>query len=180
MHLKRIVEPTLQPIDRDAVKTYLKIDSTDLDDQIDSFIISATQLAQEYTGRSFLSQSWQHTLDACEFNFPLYLPYPLIQSVTSITITDEDNNSSVWSDTNYILKGGQLLLASDYKWPNPYPRVHSGVDIEYIAGWENVADVPEAIKTALALQVAAFMECAGSELHKNVMILLRSFKVYKF
>jgi len=77
------------------------------------------------------------------------LPYPPLQSVTSVTTYDRDNASSVFSSSLYSvdLQSGRLYLNEGEVWPTNL-RDHAAVEIVYVAGY-GAASVPAPIKGAI-------------------------------
>ena len=64
MGLIRTVDPAVEPISLTTAKLHLNIESTDWDTLITGLITAARVACEEYTRRSFITQTWQLTLDA--------------------------------------------------------------------------------------------------------------------
>ena len=61
--LKLVTPPATEPVTLAELKAWAKID-TDADDAlITSLLAAARQAAEDYTRRSFITQSWRLTLD---------------------------------------------------------------------------------------------------------------------
>lgn len=182
--LRRTVNPATKVISVADLKTYLKIDGTDEDTILGYLIDAATDLAEIYCRRAFISQTFKMTMDNFGggsyddsflegvHNLPrgginsqsvIELMRPPIISITSITTYDEANNSSVFSSSNYTLdgNGGRIYLNESVTWPTGL-RDRAAIEIVYVAGYgATTADVPSSIKTAVMVQAAAMYECRG-------------------
>jgi len=79
----------------------------------------------------------------------LDIPYPPLQSITTITTYDSDNNSSVYASTNYVadLQGARIYLNDGSTWPSDL-RSNNAVEIVYIAGYGS-GNVPAPIEEAV-------------------------------
>jgi hypothetical protein len=63
--LERIVDPTFEPIDLEAMKKHLRAfaDATDEDDEVQEQFYAAREWAEEYTGHALVDQKWRLTID---------------------------------------------------------------------------------------------------------------------
>ena len=70
--LKVITAPSVQPVSRIEAREHLRLDDDVDDSQIRSFIKAATDWAENYTGRFFISRTCQMMLDgASQIDAPL-------------------------------------------------------------------------------------------------------------
>ena len=200
--LRRTVDPATPVVTTATLKTFLKIDGSDEDTILDQLIASATNMAEVYTRRAFITQTFKLTMDrfdASETNHIMLggqydlpdthvfssgyveLMRPPIQSVTSITTYATDNSSSVFASSNYTLgeNDGRIYLDIGSTFPASL-RDKNAVEIIYIAGYGDAAtDVPDAIVTGVMFQAANMYEnrsCAA--LTNGVMDLLNSYRLY--
>jgi len=63
MALRRITEPSENPISRDEAKLHLRVTDDNEDTLIDALIASATQEVEKILRRSLISQQWRLSLD---------------------------------------------------------------------------------------------------------------------
>ena len=183
--LRRTVNPATKVISVTDLKAYLKIDGTDEDTILGYLIDAATDLAEVYCRRAFISQTFKLTMDgfsgiavddllgAGVYNLPrgnfgnanfIELMRPPIVSITSITTYNTANTSAVFSSASYMLdiNGGRVCLNDGYAWPTAL-RNKAAVEIIYVAGYgSTTADVPSGIRTAVMMQAASMYECRGS------------------
>lgn len=177
--------PGAEPITLAELKTHLRITGTDDDDYLTQLIEDARQELEDTTGIALITQSWQLTLDRWPgarerwwdgeveghpdilygpdqaAKGSVYLPrYPLV-SVDTVTVYDEDSNSSAVTiadvfDIDTQSQQGRMTLQRGAVWPIAL-RGTNAIEIVYTAGYGNAAtDVPAPIKRALR-QMAAYM-----------------------
>jgi hypothetical protein len=88
----------------------------------------------------------------------IVIPLPPLQSVTSIKYIDTDGAEQTADPATYLLKKGtpsHIVLASGATWPSVNPTISGSVTIRFVAGYgDEGRDVPETIRTAIALQVS--------------------------
>lgn len=158
MSLLLVTAPAIEPVTLQQVKDNMRVDIADDDSVIEPKIRTARELAETFTNRAFLTQTWDLFLDA----FPsssnaICLPKPPLQSVTSVKYVDENGVQQTWANTNYTVdiakEGGQIF--PNYNVVYPTTRLErNAVEIRFIAGYgSNAQDVPEAIKDAIMMQV---------------------------
>lgn len=174
-------QPALEPVSVTEVKMFLRIDGTADDDMLADLILAAREMCEEYTRRKFISTGITMTLDAFPYGSrtdwwdgvreahinvldgradSIYLPFPPVVSVTSITTYDRDNASAVFSSANYSVDtvGGRVYLNQSGVWPINL-RERNAVSIVYTAGYgATTGSVPNAIKHAIKMTVATLYE----------------------
>ncbi len=179
-----LTPPSVEPVLLADAKQQARIDTNADDAFVISLITAARQWAERYTGRAFVTQTWQMALDAWPgvldmdwdgvrqgpISSPasmsyISLPRPPLQSVTSVTYYDNNDNGAVWSAGSYFVdtvrEPGRLALRLGSVWPVP-TRLTNGIIIQYVAGYGNDGSaVPEAIKTAIRQLVAHWYEHRG-------------------
>lgn len=181
-HARRTVRvttaPSLEPVTLAEVKSWAKVDSTDDDALLQELLTAARISAEEYTRRSFISQTLRLTLDLSGsgldsalgegvYELPhteLYgglprvieLPKPPAVSITSVTTYNTSGTSAAYASTNYYLNthGNRLALYDTAVWPSPL-RALGACEVVYVAGYGNAAaDVPAPIRTAIKMHTA--------------------------
>lgn len=160
------VAPVSYPVTLADVKANLRIDASDEDALLNGFIASATAYLDGYSGvlgRALINQTWVQ-------KFPYFpglgsvagLALNPVQSISSITYYDENNDQQTLSTDVYALLDDELgsfvSLQYGQSWPSVYPR-EDAVSITYVAGYGADGDsVPAAIKQALLLLVGNWYE----------------------
>ena len=162
MATRLITAATVEPLTLDEAKTHLRVDITDDDALIIAYIKAAREHVEttELSG-ALITQTWELVLDAFPGNvFPL--PLPPLQSVTSITYTDEDDVDVVYSAANYRVDAasfpGRVVLKSGSSWPSVTLKEVGGVVIRFVAGYGLAVSVPEPIKQATKLIIGDLYE----------------------
>lgn len=183
--LRRTSEPAAKVISVADFKAYMKIDGSDEDTILGNIIDAATNLAEVYTKRAFITQTQKLTLDGFDgsnqgdyfaeagiYNIPrsairsgdaIELPRSPIQAITSITTYNDANASSVFDSASYSVdtNGGRVYLNDGYSWPTNL-RDQAAVEIVYTCGYGDAStDVPSTIITAVMMQAASMYECRG-------------------
>jgi len=182
-----IVTPPAQAIVSLAdMKSYLRVDTTHDDTLINGFIASATQNIREYLRRSLITETLElscdgftegdgdyrmlslgagtHTGARAHFSGSpnrIDLPYPPVQSITSVKSFDRANIESTFSDANYQVdeRGGRLYLNQGVTWPQNL-RSTEAVKITYVTGYgSSSADIPATIIQAVQMNVAQMYDC---------------------
>lgn len=157
----RTVEPAAEPIPLDVAKAHLRIEDLDEhDDLIKQILIpSARRDVESIIRRALITQTWQRRLD----QFPRWrwmpLPYPPLQSVTSIEYVDDDeDNPETWSTDYYDVDTNSIpgRVIPSYGQTFPTARGHyNDVVITYKAGYgDSASSVPADIRHAMLLLIA--------------------------
>ncbi len=167
-----VTPPASEPVSLADVKTFLRIDGTDDDAVLAILIASARRMAEEYTKRAFITQTWKLVMDrfggdtcAPVGNIAPYLAAgdqsirlsrQPIQSITSVKTTDGLNATTTVLAATYALdtSGGIILLNEGYSWPSNL-RDHAAVEVVYVAGWASAGAVPEPIRQGILQHIAA-------------------------
>lgn len=155
------------------MKAFLRVD-TDADDAvIQAYIQTATEMVKQHLRRSILTETLVYTADG--FAYPdgvsrmdalgpgvhtvsvpfltggsdaLELPFPPLQSVTSVETYDTGNNVSTFSASRYQvdLTSGRIYLNSGETWPTAL-RDRDAVKVTYVVGYSTVpAPILEGIR----------------------------------
>ena len=163
--MKRLVlvtAPTVEPVTTDAMKDHSRIDHMEEDGVVSSYEKAARQWCEKATGRAFVTQTWDLYMDSFPSKSALIIPMPPLQSVTSVTYYDEDNNSAVLASSNYIVSAGtpgRITLTSSGAWPSTSLRPADGVVVRFVAGYgDDASDVPEHARQAVRMLAAHLYE----------------------
>lgn len=174
-----ITPPATLPVTIAVIKEHARLVGSDVpDDYITQTIGVATEYIQTETGRRFISQTLDITID----RFPGYvgnrmnpyafndnrieLPIAPIASVTSITYLEPNNDTPVVLQvanyiTSLVREPCRILPAANTVWPFSDPLKPDGVKIRVVAGYANQDAVPY-----LARQAICFM-CAHLLYNRN-------------
>lgn len=161
MALTLMSGPAEEPVTVSEAKAHLRLDGSTEDILIASLIVTSRLHVEAALGLALITQGWRLTLDrwpeAGEVRFPLRP----IQSVSSVTVLDDNGTPAVVPSQDYLLDGQALrprLVPRDGKWPAPGPRAN-GIEIQLSAGIGDEADdIPQPIRHAILLLVAHWYE----------------------
>ena len=130
-------------------------DDTGHDDRILAMLDGLVDDVEADTGRQLLTATWDYVLDG--FPWKIELPKPPVQSVTSITYTDEAGDSQTVSSSTYVVTkpGGvtgqraTISLASGQSWPTVLDQPDV-VTVRFVSGYgASAVSLPKAIRLAL-------------------------------
>lgn len=185
--LNLVTAPASEPVTTTEVKDFIRETGSDLDSQIASLIVSAREKAELYTGRAFITQTYQAFYDEWPENehvtrkgfgytqrpiSSLYggtrvitLPKSPLISVTHIKTYSDDNTATTYSEDNYTVQtysginpsAGRIIL-KDIGTPPTFTRNGDGVEIQFVAGYGGASDVPQQIKQAIVLEVQQLLD----------------------
>ncbi len=158
--------PATEPITLNEVKANLHIDSSDDDSDLTRLIVAAREHAETVTRRALMPQTWI----ARSCGFPGYygsirLPYPPIQSVSSVKYYDRDGVLiTLDALTNYQVSGlpisgaasdspAVISLRYGETWPDVQLQNPEAVLIEFVCGYADATKIPADIKEAMHLMV---------------------------
>ena len=145
MALKLITASTALAVTLAEAKAHLRVDSSDEDTLITAMITSATETAEQITGRAIMPQTWELTLDA--FPDALELTRVPAVSVTSIKYFDVAGVQQTLASNAYALDAADdfgfayIVPAYDTGWPVTRDQINA-VAVQYVAGYANAAGVP--------------------------------------
>ena len=158
---------TVEPIDIDTAKTFLRVETPDDDHLIAGFIAAARQYTANKLARTLCTTTWRLALDDFpDGNSPIVLHNPPVTTTTtnvSITYIDSNGNSTTLASSNYQLDGysepGRIYPGYGLTWPEARSQPNAVV-VQYVAGYGNSVDsVPSGIR--------AFMLRVIAELYEN-------------
>lgn len=148
--------PTKAAVPLRDMKNFMRVDDDDENALIKSLAMAATDYAERYLRRSLVTQTWVYYLDSFPHCDHIDLPHGPIQSITSISYTDNADATQVVSSSTYALDQGnevdqRVFLKDGETWPQDEAIERDTVAIEYVAGYGDEESVPDDVKTAIML-----------------------------
>ncbi len=148
-----VTAPTIEPVTVTEMKDYARIDGSDEDTAIGTFITTARQASELYTRRAFLEQTWRVSFDWWE-DMVIELPRPPLLSITKVETIDEDNVVTLYAASNYYAitdaTPGKIALRIGATPPANYDRNYAGYRVTYLAGYgSTAAHVPDLLRLAV-------------------------------
>ena len=176
-----VTAPTVEPLETDEAKLHLRVTHAEEDLLITTLIRAARRIAEEYTRRALITQTWRLMLDAMpspgiddwwdgvrqgsvvQFMPPaMELPRPPLASVVHIKSYDDSDVATVFASTKYFVDTqsdpGRVALRNGQTWPVP-DRVTNGLEIQFTCGYgAGAVNVPEPIRQGMLLLIAHMYE----------------------
>jgi uncharacterized phiE125 gp8 family phage protein len=150
------------PVSLTEIKTLLRITGSDDDTLLTLLITTATDQAERYTRRDFVTKTYITYRDYFEDIIELRRS-PLI-AITNIYYDDISNVNTLLSSATYTTvfdpAYSRIKLAPTYIWPQVFNK-EQAVRITFTAGYGAAASVPSAIKLAISMMVANLYENRG-------------------
>lgn len=160
--LSLVTAPSVEPITTSVAKLHLRVDHSTDDALIDTLCAAAREYVETGTARRCINQTWDLKLDGFPSWFcPIMLPFPPVSSITSITYTDTNGDSTTLSSSLYTtdLPAGpkaspaRIVPAYQQQWPQTRDVVNSVV-VRFVCGYGAAgSNVPGGILAAMKLLV---------------------------
>ena len=158
--IRQTTAPTTFPVTLTEAKAHCRVTDDDDNNYIVDLIKVATAKVETDTARQLIDAIWTLTLDA----FPkiIYLPYPPVQSVTSVKYYDSAGSQQTWGSSNYqtdlLAEPGRIQPAYGLSWPDVRSQLNV-VEVIYVAGYgDEASDVPVELKQGIKLWLAQMYE----------------------
>lgn len=177
--------PTEEPIKAADLKLHLRLDTDDENEYLDGLILAARTHVETITRRALIKQTWTLYLDGfppykaiggqpfiesvsglkfsrSEYGYDaIELARPNLRAINSIIYTDPNGVPQTLANTEYTVDAksvpGRVVPVYGKTWP-PFRFVPNAVAIEFDAGWDDAASVPEPIKQAVKMLAAHWYE----------------------
>lgn len=195
MKLELVTPPATEFVSSAIMEAQLGLPSGADAAKITRDILASRILAENYTERSFINQTWRITLD----KFPtktyrnpercIFLPRGKTQSITTFVYNDQDGNAvTMVADTNYRLEnnGDTARLIPILEWPSEIQ--FGSIQVTYVSGYgTSLPTGYEAITNAVVLWAADLYEMrqmqvnavtGNSYVNKAFEMLLHPYKIY--
>lgn len=166
--LTLLTPPAAEPVSLASAKVHLRIDHSADDALITDLITAARQMAEAFTGRAFITQTWKLVMDEAPSAGFIALPRPPLASVTHVKTYDEADTATTMNASNYFVdtvsQPGRVILRSSGVWPT-VSRSANGFEVQYVAGYGSQAsDVPLALRQGILSHIAHLYENRGEGL----------------
>lgn len=170
--------PASEPVSAEDAARQLRVDEESSAEYgaIEAKIKAAREDAEAYTGRAFVTQTWEAVLDAFPTDGVIPLAKGDLQSVTSVKYLDaagvEQTLSSALYQVDSTIRdgetGGRVVLAPNASWPATSDKVNA-VRVRFVAGYGDPAAVPEKVKQAILLMVGDLYAHRESEITGTIV-----------
>ena len=192
----RTVNPYMEPVTLDEIKDHLRMQTINsFDSQLLGLITASREWVEDVTGRALVQQTWKYYLQDWPSGDEFKLPFPPLQSVTSIKYTNSAGTETEWTNTNYEVDTDsepcRVILAYGYTWPSTTLHPKNPIEIEFVAGHDSdgspadyTVNIPEAIKNAIKLDVEIRFDRPNDAYVKVLEdvrdTLLAPYRIFKF
>jgi len=163
--------PPVYIVSLDEMKNQLRVDFDDDDRLIAGLMRAATEWAEEFQRRFYISRPAYMYMDRFDGAIrPVYSP---LVSVGSIKYVDENGTLQLLADTDYRVDTGTEPGIIEPAWTLSWPAtrdITNAVIIEYTAGYGGADDVPDDIKSAVMMMVCHLYENRSAVAGKKVAV----------
>jgi uncharacterized phiE125 gp8 family phage protein len=162
MTIAELTPPPAEPITLAEVKAHLRLDGSEEDTLLEGLVRAARAHLEGQTGLCLIARTFRLYLDRWPGEKVIQIARGPVQSVESVTVYDAIGTPVEVDASGYALDGrarpARLILPER---PEP-SRDLNGIEIDFTAGFgEAGADVPDTLKRAMLLHVAAMYELRG-------------------
>ncbi|THV18067.1 head-tail connector protein [Peteryoungia ipomoeae] len=157
-----LTAPGIEPVTLNEVRAHLRLDGQDEDALLAALITVAREHIERETGLCLIARPFRLCLDAWPEDSILTIAKGPVRQVTAVTVYDGEGNQEAVSLAGHLLDG-EARPARLWLKAVPQPgRMLNGIEVDFIAGYgESGADVPETLKRAMLLHVAAMFATRG-------------------
>lgn len=178
--------PTIEPVSVQEARLHCRVDDSADNSYVTALITAARIMAEQFTRRVFITQSWVMYMDAWPCDRFIEIPKAPLQGISSIVTYDDSDAATTFASSNYyvdlISKPGRVVLRSTASWPD-VDRVANGIVINFVAGYGAApAGIPQDIRQAILLIVAHLYENRGdvsAEMPATAELLLGNYREIK-
>ena len=174
-------------LDRETVKTHLRVDHSIENTLIDGLIWAAQDMLEPpdgWLGRALSRATYR--LSLAGFDDVIKLPAPPFVSLTTFKYYDTNGDEQdVDTDVYRVVEKDIAMIEreSGQTWPSLEARRKYPVTVTYQAGYENTAAIPYAIRAFMLMQIAQFYDSrsliSAQQMHGTPFTdrMLESFRV---
>lgn len=162
MSWKVSVAPEDEPISRDTMKNWLKMEGTTADDTlIDGLIKSVRTYAENHTNLGLLPQTIVQKVDQFPSVGNIILARGPLRTVSQVTYKDAAGDTQTLATSIYgvaeYAKPAEIYLKNGQSWPETLKDPES-IEITYTVGFDNAGSVPANLITAMELLTTYYYE----------------------
>ncbi len=190
MRLTLTVPPEKYPVSVTQANLHLRLEGDEATADkplVQALIRAATDAAQNFTKRQFITATYEIRFDS--FPWEITLPRPPLQSIVSIKYIDLDGNEQTVPAADYQVDQystiGRVVPVSGKSWPSTKDQLNAVV-VEFKAGYgDERDDIPEQIRAAIRLTLGHLYEhretvlvgVTASELPQGAEALLWAYRI---
>lgn len=162
MTIAELTPPSAEPITLAETKAHLRLDGSAEDDLVGSLIRTAREHLERETGLALIVRPFRLYLDDWPEGRVIQIARGPVQVIQNVTVYD-DVGTPVEVDVSGAILDGSARPARLLMPALPAPgQALNGIEIDFTAGFgEAGTDVPDTLKRALMIHVAAMYELRG-------------------
>ncbi len=162
MTIIELTPPTVEPLTLVEIRAHLRLDTEEEDALLSALAIVAREHLERETGLVLAERNFRLCLDDWPADGIVTIPRGPVRVVTAVTVYDGEGEPQAVDLDGHLLDG-QARPARLWLRDVPQPgRAMNGIEVEFSAGFgESGADLPETLKRAMLLHVAAMFACRG-------------------
>ena len=154
--------PAVEPITLAEAKAHLRLETTDEDALLAALIRAARLHLESQTGLCLISRPLRLYLDDWPEGRMIQIARGPVQTIEIVTVYDAVGTPVHVDMSGYMLDGAAQPARLILPERPATARALNGIEIDFTAGFgESGADVPDTLKRALLLHVAAMFELRG-------------------
>ena len=155
--------PAAEPVTLGEARAHLRVDGHDEDGLIGQLVTVAREHLERETGRVLIARPFRLCLDDWPADGVIRIGWGPVREVTAVTVYDGKGNATAASLADHLLDG-EARPARLWLRDLPVPgRMLNGIEIDFVAGFgASGADVPDTLKRAMLLHVAAMFSLRGA------------------
>ena len=153
----------VDPVTAAEAKLHMRVTTAADDTLIADLITAATRYCEEFTGRAFITQTWDIFSEE-DFPSEIVLPFPPLQSAgLTIKYDDAAGAQQTLAAATYQVDTDstpwRIKLNVGYTWPATYGNDYGNIEIQFKAGYgDATTNVPDGIREAIYLLTAHWYE----------------------
>jgi uncharacterized phiE125 gp8 family phage protein len=162
MTIIELTPPTVEPLTLVEIRAHLRLDTEEENALLSALAIVAREHLKRETGLVLAARDFRLCLDDWPADGIVTIARGPVRAVTAVTVYDGDGEPQAVDLAGHLLDG-EARPARLWLREMPEPgRMINGIEVEFVAGFgESGHDVPETLKRAMLLHVAAMFACRG-------------------
>lgn len=148
-----VTPPSGQVVTTADLRSHLRLNTTDEDTLLATYLTVAVDVVQRWTGRQLLTATVKAYFD----EWPTVIPLPPLQSVSAVKYYDVDGVETTFTDytLDKTVDPARLIITEQ---PNPglSDEIKPTVNIQYVCGYGAAGDVPPMLSHAVRLIAGSY------------------------
>ena len=162
MTIAEQLPPAVEPVTLAEAKAHLRLDAADEDALVLALIRAAREYLEAATGLCLIARPLRLYLDDWPETRVIGIARGPVQTIETVTVYDLAGLPVEADLAGYVLDGAARPARLVLPQRPETARAVNGIEIDFTAGFgESGADVPDGLKRALLLHVAAMFELRG-------------------